>query len=407
MTGQLSDADSAFKRSQQRLRGIWRDQTVSEVVVVLPHAGPEPFDSESTGLDICVHSGVHEIKVFAFPTIPIPGQNVETLAALDTAVGHLRLMFSVGDLDLHSIPLPDLPAHIMSVFCVRIPRAAVMPESATPTDNDYAIAAMDKAVGAIQRVLHGYMIATEDPRIDYDSIQKFGKFAYMLFVDISKRVLCGGTFTLQREHPYQRPDDYLRRLDDGIATEMSEHPIDRVVLWRLRANRAYQGDRDDAAAVLFLNTSVEMLIGAVYRAMLRDDERANLSRVKRGIDQFIPRLREVGERLQCGPWNLKDTASEVGRYVDQLYALRGRIVHGGFTPTTQQTEAAFEAGGDLRCELERRIIDARARFPVTCLLLNSRQSLEDRKLYIRRVRDTHERMVRDEDPRHWFTPQPA
>jgi hypothetical protein len=264
---------------------------------------------------------------------------------------------------------------------------------AKASDNDLAIAFMDFALKVLNRYLRAYSIATEDAAIRTITPEAFDVAVAMIEFsgdrgpDPTER----RSFTLPeatRRDPgtVMEQEVLLKRLHQGLNSTNNQHPMDDVILWRLRAEHHVDYVGDYELAVIALQTSMERRV-FVIRALLMIDEGADSAAVAASNDDsFKSAFNNLGHRLQGGTWDATDVTRPVGRYWRDLYQLRNDIAHGGRSVSRDDAQKAFDAHRELQEDIERRLLAKKTSFPRTAVTVLGAEGLRQKGHYSNRMK---------------------
>lgn len=189
-------------------------------------------------------------------------------------------------------------------------------------------------------------------------------------------------------------DPFTGKEWDGEVAERFDYWLEEqergspVNLWRERfieANRAISVTGEMSNAVMLTNTSCEVLLDTVLALLLWEegaDPQASASIFEQG--KVLRRVtREYPARLQ-GNWSTETGA--VGDWYANCYRLRHRVVHGGYTPSPSEAQAALKSALGLQQFLWERIAARRTTYPRSALMTVAQQGLEQRGLWSGQIR---------------------
>lgn len=238
----------------------------------------------------------------------------------------------------------------------------------------------ERALEALNRYLHAYMIASEDAAARFLTAQALDFFALAEFRRLDGSPLDSDIFTLPSAYQHKSAIDeraLLRRLDYAVKAESQGHPIDDVVLWRIRAEHHLNFVGDYELSVLALQTSVERLLFAIASAIAVDKgEGADFvdQLQKKSFDALTKTLQhDLG-----GSWDRKLDEKPFGAYWQDLYRLRNQVGHAGRRVNFLEAARAFEVYRDLKEFVEDRVLGKVDTFPRTGMMLFGLQDLAER-----------------------------
>jgi hypothetical protein len=159
-------------------------------------------------------------------------------------------------------------------------------------------------------------------------------------------------------------DEHIAGLNEALAAIVDKEPFVRTRQWRARGERRrYEGDA--ANAIVSFQIAAETLAYELW-ALLLADEGLSEAEVQARRDEETPFAsllkREFANRLG-GSWDLTRTNTPVGRYWNQLYLLRNRIIHAGYLPHDGDAEQAEQAFNALDEFLNDRLQEKKSVFP--------------------------------------------
>lgn len=258
-------------------------------------------------------------------------------------------------------------------------------EDATISDNDLAIAFMAFTLKVLNRYLRAYSIAAEDPAIRTLTPEAFDVAVAMIEFSgdresdpIERRPFTLPEATRRGPETPMEQEILLKRLHHGLNSTNNQHPMDDVILWRLRAEHHADFVGDYELALIALQTSMERRV-FVIRALLMIDDGANSAAVTAANDDgFKSAFNNLGHRLQGGTWDATDTTKPVGRYWRDLYMLRNKIAHGGRSVTRDDAQQAFDAHRELQEDIERRLLEKKTIFPRTAVAVIGAEGLRQK-----------------------------
>lgn len=187
--------------------------------------------------------------------------------------------------------------------------------------------------------------------------------------------------------------------DDDVATRFEywyrEHRRGNpLLLWRERfadARRALHATGDPSAAVLFANTSCEVLLDTVLALLIWEEGfQAGHAPDPSGAAPVFEQgktmrrvTRELPGRLG-GSWTTD--AGALGAWNTNAYRLRHRIVHGGYAANMAEAQQALQAATGLQQFLWERLAIKRTIYPRSALMVLGAEGLQRRNLWSGRIR---------------------
>lgn len=189
---------------------------------------------------------------------------------------------------------------------------------------------------------------------------------------------------------------------EGELAVRFEHWMDELqyanplVRWRelvLDARKATQIDGEYAVGVILSLTASEVLLDAVLAMLLWESGRAASDAATVFEEGKVARRLKVAfAPLLGGTWD-PTRPGAVGRWFKDAFALRHRIVHGGYQPSLTEATTAMEAVDRLESFMFDAIAHKRNAFPRTTLLTVGEEGLTRRNLWNGKIRDFAEKVA--------------
>lgn len=263
-----------------------------------------------------------------------------------------------------------------------------------------------RALELVNRYLHAYMIATEEPDVRFLTPEALDPHIIAEFRHLDGSPIDSGGFTLPASERAPRSMDpglLQQRLHYAMRAEAAGHPIDEYVLWRVRAEHLINYVGDYELSVLALQTSAELLLYAVATAICVDKGcgATEVAEVRAAHFAALPK------RLQHdlgGNWDRKCDDQPFGQYWQLLYVLRNQIGHAGRRITFEQADHAFQAYRQFTEFFEDRVLERTEQFPGAALMLFGRATLMERGSYTSAVARLVEDLDRNGQLYGWWEP---
>ncbi len=238
----------------------------------------------------------------------------------------------------------------------------------------------ERALAVLNRYLYAHLLASESASARLLTPQALDAFALVEFR--APRGLVSGPFRFPLPGAHRQPHlpnsgVLLSRLQHNMRAESYGHPVNDVIVWRVRAEHLVNYVGDFELSVVALQTSAERLIFALVCASVvdRGGGRHEVSQVRRGtFDSAFNRLQqELG-----GNWDRSRDDIPVGPYWKGVYVLRNRIVHAGQRIDLAQAEGAFDDYREFKEFLETQLLAKSQQLPRTALMYFGLQGIVDR-----------------------------
>jgi len=141
---------------------------------------------------------------------------------------------------------------------------------------------------------------------------------------------------------------------------------------------------DTANAVILRQLSIEILLD-VLLAMLAWEGGATPEDAAEQLFALplTRRLRDAFPRRLGGSWAV-DRSTEAGQWFAGLYALRGRVIHGGYVPSREEARAAMQGASAFEEFIRARLAARASTFPETSLNMLGENGLRQRGAWTRR-----------------------
>jgi hypothetical protein len=243
-----------------------------------------------------------------------------------------------------------------------------------------------RCLGMFNVFIRSVMVATQEFRIRPITAQDFRPavtVGVLIRTDTEWRyltdVIVHPEFAHQQEMVNKPPFDE-QQFCDGLERLRDDAPFVRTVLWRGYAEDALRRTGEASTAIVTLQTAAESLLFDLYRLLLVD-EGLSTRQIDDEIPDDLPFATLVKSRLSNklgGNWDITATSAPVGRYWEDLYLMRNRIVHGGFSPHFGHSEQAKLAYVGLTEFVMARVHSRARSYPRTLLALLGEDGLEKR-----------------------------
>jgi hypothetical protein len=270
--------------------------------------------------------------------------------------------------------IEEVPAGVLSRGQAPIPTGRTRVEMALVTADDTAwmsleneelMSRMEHTFGELLRslnvVLTAYLLSTSDVSVsrvtrEMVSFVYFGRVVQIGHWAGAKRV---GFLNVVRD-PLTRPEQL-----DWPAIAKWKESFDRMEKDPFRVAREVefaatrhltQGMYPES--VVYAQVSVEVFLSKVYAILCATEGKTVLDEIPlRSMvkSEFPPRL--------GGNWTVATRGTPVGKWHQDTYALRNRIIHAGYYPVLEETEGALKAADEFREWVVSRILEKRKRYP--------------------------------------------
>ncbi len=255
----------------------------------------------------------------------------------------------------------------------------------------------ERALETFNRYLHAYMVATA-PALDPLAIVEF-RLGDGTPLDTGPFILPAAHRTSSSLNPGLVSD----RLKHAVRAEGHGHPIDDVILWRLRAEHLLNYVGDYELSLLALQTSVERLVYALASA-IAVDKGASKETVKQVQEKhFGPLVKSLQHDLG-GSWDKNRREQPFGAYWQHLYVVRNQVGHAGRRVDFHVAERAFQGYREFKEFIEDRVLRKANVFSRTAMMLFGLQDLVARGGGTRAVLDLDRQLQRSGQEYGWWEP---
>ena len=338
-------------------------------------------------------------------TARIEGRDTSAPVGMLLYLRRLRKEFDkVTDEELVASALANQAAATRGYQMVDVEIALDAPTRSTDIDT-YPL--FERALASLNRLIRVYMVAYEDSSVRQLTMERVGP--NLLLDWRSSTGVSDHEFSMPNHEAWQwgtppvvpgpSPERHAI-LPAALANEVLEHPIDQVILWKTRARHVLEYEGDYELALVCLQTSVEILVGAVLRGTLVDEGLASAEIEKRGRPSFVDSCNALQHRLG-GSWNRDSSKSAFGQYWVSLYLVRNAVIHGGHAVRQDELAAAFVAYQEFYAFIEHRLRTKRSDYLRTALMVCSASGLAEAGSLGEEVK-ARILAMQEEDPRFWL-----
>jgi len=371
---------------EARTRSPWRDPQWDTVTFCVPLPFNVRLDMAETGQRI---RGILNSRDYTiFTTRLTVGEAGYSVGSTQTKPLEGEFVRKLSWSALQSVDTGELWVAVVGMRLDQLDQAVEM------TDNDVAIAAFERALEFTNHYLRAYTIGAEDSAIRMLTPEALDAAA--LPVEFSNSAKPNqvdvGTFstpaaTRHDSHMVRNEDLLYARVQQGVQSTNNRHPMDDVILWRVRAEHHVDWVGDYELAVMALQTAVERRVFVIRACMIVDEGGQPPTAEMDGATAFKTAFRDLGSRLAGGPWDLTNRSNPVGQYWHDLYELRNRVAHSGTSVDRVAVEQAFNAERELAEEIERRLLQRKTKYKRTALLVLGGVGLKERHMLSGTMRD--------------------
>jgi hypothetical protein len=249
-------------------------------------------------------------------------------------------------------------------------------------------AAFDRVVDAIAEGVRAYRVSSRRP-VAPITRERLPFSIYFLLRNVTEPYEWGHSLFMTHLNPpgaipYQVfTPEQLEQFQRYVELGRRGHPLFPFVERALDAERVLMISGDTANAVILAQVSIEIFLDTVLELLLLD-ERTDAATAISILDE--PLLRKVRryfpERLG-GDWN--SDSGLIGVWRERANALRGRVVHAGYTPSREEAWGAIRACHELESFVRDQIAQKATRYPRAALVVLGQPGLESRAAWGRRI----------------------
>jgi hypothetical protein len=249
---------------------------------------------------------------------------------------------------------------------------------------DAISAAYDRVVDRIAELVPAYRIASKIAAAPVTR-ERLPPTAYFLTRNFSKPYKWSHGLLLAHPNapgPSLDPvgPEAVAHFNAHLQAAQLRHPV--VAVSERVADAIYALNRlgDTANAVIFAQLASEILLDTTLTAILLDEGKdaetaanmVSLPLAKKVKSELPPRL--------GGSWDLT-RGGIVGEWKDKLWAIRGRVIHGGYVPTRDEARAALQAASALEDFVHDRVAARRNEYPRAALIIVGVEGLQNRGVW--------------------------
>ncbi len=264
----------------------------------------------------------------------------------------------------------------------------------------------ERALDTFNRYLHAYMVACESSSVRFLTAQALDPLAIVEFRLADGTPLDAGAFILPAAHRTSNslnPSVVNSRLKHAVRAEGHGHPVDDVILWRVRAEHLLNYVGDYELSLLALQTSVERLVYALASAVAVD-KGASKEAVKQVQEKHFGPLTKTLQHDLGGSWDKNRLDQPFGAYWQHLYLVRNQVGHAGRRIDFHVAERAFQGYRDFKEFIEDRVLRKANVFSRTAMMLFGLQDLVARGGGTRAVLDLDRQLQRSGEEYGWWEP---
>lgn len=410
-----------MKSDPKRLAEPWRDGRVTRLLYTIPvHGAPIELKYMGTTTDATEH-GLATTEYLAVAAQG--GADRDERSAIKAAILRKLGGRPSGMLLLNPPRKLNPLASPSGAFLVDLQLDKIS-TPAYQSDNDTAVAISEALLECVHRFVRICITTLESEDLATDHTW-FGRYAGITFLGANDQILDHRPFRLI---PPPSPSSLDKRTIQtrykyASSSHLADHPIDQVIIWRIRAQRQADIERDYQSSAVALNTSMEICLWAVARALHQDllrcgspqnQQRAtklgnvlsgtNYADVANQIGTVLEkRMWHSGRSLPVGP-PLATIPPELAAYWSDTYPLRNRVVHEGHAAVLSEIEGAFKAYYALWEYLRDLVCREALSFPGTALMLLGMQELYNRNLLTTALQQAIERADQLHPKGTWNSP---
>ena len=220
---------------------------------------------------------------------------------------------------------------------------------------------VESALEAINSIIMSYAVQLRDDTVFPLEIAAVEHLSHFRIIEPKEWT----TYNWIRLNNTHIPKDPFPELTDQTFADIlggAQHYLqDRSVLHQWYVQRAMYAHQAGSSlnCVIYLVTSVEVLIREVFALSLRNEEKASPDEINERIEETTFKKLLVAEMSSIlgGKWSLEDENAPVASWYKDVYQLRNRIVHGGYIPSEREITSAIVSSENFRSYVHSRIAE--------------------------------------------------
>jgi hypothetical protein len=274
----------------------------------------------------------------------------------------------------------------------------------TETNQGHALnEAFDRCIRECEGFLEAYVQTSRDFRSGFINRSTVLPMVPAILIDPAARRTESTGLRVNDEgaYPGEPPVDLTQEQADeiGYRLRLSEEgePYIAVWHWRRLAFRSLHVDGDYAATIVFTHTAGEVFFDSLLMRLAWEEIRTfrGASLTQAEVAQWFSARNPLSRRLRAeyhrrlnGAWDADRPGNPIYEWDRKVARLRNRIVHTGYRPTVREAEDAFQT----LLAVETYVFDLlvrdrnRTRYPLTVYMMVGEAGLEQRGLYIGKLR---------------------
>jgi hypothetical protein len=350
----------------------------------------DELERQTQGVDAVVRSIVPAEDYAGLREHPVEGESArgeeEDAAYLEVAQREVLRSFDVPGEEIDALIESGPPRDYQTIV------EAVTPLVEVEGPLDPVSAAFDRCVDRLAQLASSYRRAAHQP-IARITRERLPLSVYYVTYEMGhpKANWSHGLFLAHMSAPevLVLPPATPEQVEDikrHLAASLQQHPLTPYVDRVVDAEHALR-QGDTANAVVLAQVGAEIFLDAVLGLLVWEEGASPKEGAEREFaSDLTPRVRNSFAPRLGGDWNLKG-AGPVGDWKRKLYELRGRVIHGGYEPSRDETRQAFDSLAALEEFCKTRVLEKRNRFPRTALIVLGPDGLVRRAGWGRRIRE--------------------
>ena len=270
-------------------------------------------------------------------------------------------------------------------------------------------AAFDRCLTRVDSIIRAYGLATGHAVAPVTRQRMTDAIPYLTRHPLSQEWSAPSLFLLGHNEVRRYVPPMLdERTQEGmlsyLGSQLENDPVLSYLELSAEARRAFDREGDTRAAVIYAESSCEVLLDGVLKALFWEDglnpsAAASFFASNLGLAKRIKSNKAYSPRLGGGDWTF-DGQGPIAHWHSSVAALRNRCVHAGYRPSNDEALAASIAKGELAAFIADRLKQKQKQYPKTgSMFTNTVRTLptwkSDRTEFSRWLSDVNSRLSKD------------